>query len=142
MQSASRILSAAALCLLALTGCSGDSPSSPRQVLVLEGTLETDGRSAHPISLADEGAVVVDIADLRPILIQLPVGADSVNLTVGLGLGRPDGDECDLSSSFTLAELGRVSFGLAAGDYCLEVFDSGSLPDDALIGYALSVTIS
>jgi hypothetical protein len=130
-----------AVCLL-FAGCSDDDdPTSPEDVLMLRGTVESDGTSRHDLSLGDSRVGRVTVSELRGRLIQVIPGFDP-SIAVGFSLGRPnETDDCVASFSSTVAEGTVFVFGLEATDYCIQMFDTGSLPDDAIVDYLLSLTL-
>lgn len=125
------------LASLAALACDGNS-GPVDDTFILEGELVYQGSSSHDLTSVDEGIVRVEVLGLRPKLIQAPAGS---TITVGLGLGRPGDNGCQASFRAN-ARVGSVfSIGLEEKTlYCVLIFDSGSLPEDATIDYTVAVS--
>lgn len=128
--------SALALAALLFTACDDSGPVD--DVFLFEGQVTYQGESIHSLVTREEGIATLQMVDLRPVLID---AVFSSSIVVGLGFGQPTADGCQASFR-TNARVGSVfSIGLEAEtEYCLRVFDAGSLPEDALIQYTLSVS--
>lgn len=129
------------MCGVLALGCSGSSPTDPTQNLVLEGDLEYQGRQFHPVTPGRDGVLRIEVAELTPLLVQVGDNTAPV-LSVGVGLGRPVEEFCVVSASFALAVGGKLSFSLNDGEYCVQIFDTGTLPPDATIHYVVLADVS
>ena len=130
-----------AACGALALGCSGSSPTDPVQNLVLEGDLEFQGRQSHPVTPGSDGVLRIEVVELTPLLVQVGVLFDPT-FTVGVGLGRPVEDACAVTASFSLRVGGKLSFSLEDGEYCVQIFDTGTLPPDATIHYIVLADVS
>ena len=113
-------------CALACAGC--DLPSgSPTSSTVdtFAGTLALKGSNIFTFTVPQAGPVSVTLATLS--------GAPPSG--VGLGLGTPSGTTaCTLTTSTSTASPGasaQISVSLAAGTFCVELFDVGNLASPA-----------
>ncbi len=123
-------------CLLTTAACS-DSPSElPTGVSPLTGTVvfQDPNPVEERLVLSDFRIVRFDIVELRPRLIDA-----GITPAIGFGLGEPGEEECETTFRSTIRQGDRFSFGLDEGEYCLIFFDSGNLPEDAVIDYTVTV---
>ena len=63
-----------------------------------------------------------------------------IDLAVGLGLGRPVGELCSTRYSVLAREGDLAVFGLPGADFCVQVFDSGTLFGEVVVEYTVSVS--
>ena len=125
--------------LLTGTIACSDSPTAPiDEPLVFSGDLLYQGSVEHFFTLQHPGAIQIKVLDLVAKLVEIDP-LNPLNLVVGLGLGRPDGSSCSTTSRTNVAKDSLLAFGLSAGDYCIVLFDSGRLPEDAVIGYSVLI---
>lgn len=134
-----RPFGAALLCLTTLLGIAGCDSSGPvADTFLIEGDLAFGGSEAHTLISDDEGIARFEIVMLRPKLVDVTI---PLTLSVGFGLGRPGEEGCETSFRANGAQGSIFSIGLEREtEYCILIFDSGSLPEDALIEYLVSVT--
>jgi hypothetical protein len=131
--------SAFAVCVLAGTAC-GDSNSTPDFVqptptLVTEsfnGTVAVGGTDFHTFTVTATGTLNVTLTAAGP----------PSTIFMGLGVGTPSASTCALltgGSTVTPAGMtAQLSGTIAAGSYCVSVFDAGN--QTASITYAVTVT--
>jgi hypothetical protein len=133
-----RSLPLLALLLLALPGC-GSTPSEVAGGPILfNGTLLKDGDVSYTFVVTKKGGARLEVTSLAA---DPPL--DGILPSIGLGLGQLGGDgNCVLTYSASAREGFRISFGLKAEEYCLRVFDNGTLDDGASRIYELRVTAS
>lgn len=135
-----RAFLALAACLL-IFGCDGNSPANPEDALVFQGTVTSDGREQHFLTLPNSRIGRLVITELRARLIQVVPGF-APSITLGFSLGRPTPEgECAPTFSASVREGNLFVFGLEAVDYCLAIFDTGALPDDALVDYTMTLSL-
>jgi hypothetical protein len=136
-----------ALAALAVSACdksTATSPSStsttttttvasPTITELFAGRLNTGGSAFYSFTVAENGTVNVNLAD---------VGGANVPSTVwlGLGLGTPTGEDCSASTTVNTAAGASVQLTgtYAPGVYCVRVWDIGNLVAVA----AFNVTIA
>lgn len=121
---------------LLLTACEDSGPVE--DVFLFEGEVAYQGSQIHSLVTREEGIARFRVLSLTPRLYEVSSGT---TITVGLAVGRPDGEDC--AASFRAnAVVGSVfSIGLEKEtEYCVEIFDPGTLPEDALVAYTVSVT--
>ena len=126
----------AMLISLFLAACDDSGPV--QDVFLFEGEVGYQSAQVHSLITQDEGIARFQVLELTPRLLE--IFPDSI-ITVGLALGRPSGDDC--AATFRAnAVVGSVfSIGLEKEtEYCVEIFDPGTLPEDALVAYTVSVT--
>lgn len=122
---------------LLLAACS-DSPTGPDAApLVIQGAVVALGSTTHSLQVADYGGVRIQLDDLTPRLIEVTTATD---LSIGFGLGQPDGETCVTTYQVEMVEGDALSFSLGNEEYCLLMFDSGLWPADAIVDYTLIVT--
>ncbi|MCP4202792.1 MAG: hypothetical protein GY769_12770 [bacterium] len=126
------------LALGALVGC-GSSTEPLETPLVFEGELAFQGSEFHNFTVVAEGTIRIEVVRLQQKAVEGegPVGFD---LPVGVGLGRPAEDQCQARTSDRANEGDLLVFGLPGAEFCVLVFDVGTLLPDQVVEYALSVS--
>lgn len=135
-------LYAVALAVL-VAGC-GNSPTSPTTTTttttvadptvneVFQATVPVGGFSFYSFTVAQNGTVNLTLVE---------VGGQYVpsTVTVGLGLGVPDGTDCTVSTSANTASgtTAQVTATLGPGTYCARVYDVGNLFAPAAFSVAI-----
>ena len=110
-------------------GSNTESPTTPSTPSltrdVFEGTLSAAGSSFYSFTVVEAGAVHVTLVSLA---IDAP--RSTVSVSMGLGVGIPNGAGCDLTQSVTAAPalVSQLTVAMAAGTYCAKLFDVGNLP--------------
>lgn len=134
------------LALLALSisiGCSdNDSPTAPVEEpepvpMVTDtfgGNLALGETSCHVFTAVNVGNAEMKITELTPLS----------TLTLGLGLGRDDGDDTTPCSYFASDQSVRIGNTLQSqlielGDYCVCIFDVGNVFPDQTVAYTIEV---
>jgi hypothetical protein len=126
--------------LLTLAGCD-DSPTDPDQTLTLTGSLTRGTKIDHPLPMPHGGNVTIRLEDVTPQILDV-TNFNPNNLVLLVGLGRPTVLGCNPQSTTAMVEQTVSSYGLRAGDYCISVFDGGSLPEDSLVTYTILTEIT
>ena len=125
---------------LALAGCGDDPVTTPDgEPLVFTGQLTEGGTSEVSLELVEEGTVRIVLTDATPLLIEIPEGFNEAFFSVGVGVGDTDTGDCVLTFGDSLLEGDALTVLMEGTDKCLLVFDDGTLPDDAVISYTLTV---
>lgn len=126
----------AALGLLAGCGSSTDPIDAP---IFFEGEVAFQGRNSHEFMIENDGTIRVEMVRLQEKVVegQEPFGLD---LSIGLGIGRPVADDCATRYSVRLGEGGLVLLGLTPADFCIAVFDGGTLFEGLVAEYTVSVS--
>jgi len=134
---ARRLAAALAVTLAVLTGACGGStttPTTPAAPIVTEtfsGTLAAGGVSFHNITVTQASTLTMTLTAFSP----------QTTITVGLGIGTPSGTTCTIISTSETTKLGSVLSGtIAAGAYCVEIYDIGNLQSSN--DYTITVTHS
>jgi hypothetical protein len=131
---------AIAAALLA-AGCStGDEPTSslpaaPSSPLVTEnfsGTVQVGSNDSHPFTVTSDGfQITIDLTSAGP----------PSTITMGVGVGSPASGSCQLlsggSTSTPAGPAPQITGNIAAGSYCLMVYDVGN--QSAPVTYTLVV---
>ena len=125
------------LALLSLAACSSGDPVP--ESIFFSGTVTYQGNVWHSLPLTDSGIVEINVRTLQPALLDV-TDVINLNLFVGLGLGQPAGDLCPATTRTTIREGDTVVYGLSIKEYCVSIFDTGALPEDATIRYTLEIT--
>jgi len=107
--------------------------ASPTTTELFAGRVTVSGSAFYSFTVAENGTVNVDLAD---------VGGANVPSTVwlGLGIGTPNGEDCSTSSTINTAAgaTAQLTGTYAPGVYCVRVWDIGNLAAVA----AFNVTIA
>lgn len=135
-----RALLLAATCALGLSGCSSPTDAIS-QMFVFEGAVTPDAEFFHPLIIENEGIIRIDVRTLRS---EDPTRTSpvEVNPFLGFGIGRPVEDGCRTTSEITIREGDQLVYGLNETEHCFRVFDTGILPEGAVILYSLEITPS
>jgi len=124
-------------CILLLPSCSSSNPVD--ESIFLTGTVPYQGSNWHSLLLSDSGIVEIDVLTLTPQLVDI-TNILNLNLFLGLGIGQPSGGECVPTTQTAVQAGSRVVYGLSDREYCILLFDSGALPEDAIVQYTLEVS--
>lgn len=136
------------LAALAVSGC-GSVPTAPTaapQSETFGGTVFQQGAVAHPFTIKDGGVVNVTVLGVAretpappdiPPDTSAPAGDEDQEpaalpppIYIGLGIGTWNGSTCSVIAQKTNASLLTSLSGTAlAGEFCVSVFDSGSVTD-------------
>ena len=123
--------------LMPLAACSSGNPVP--ESIFFSGTVTYQGNVWHSLPLTDSGIVEINVRTLQPALLDV-TNVINLNLFVGLGIGQPVGDACPATTRTTIREGDSVVYGLGVKEYCISIFDTGALPEDATIRYTLEIT--
>jgi hypothetical protein len=121
--------------LLLAVGCGGSTPTDPGPVYpqkteTFTGTVAVGGAQPFPFTVENPGDITVAITGLSP----------DATLTMGIRLGGWDATAltCTGQLETRAAKVNLVFTGTpsSAGQYCVEIFDIGSLtaPADFVLG--------
>jgi hypothetical protein len=118
------------LLALFLSACgSGVTPDSARTTETFSGTVVAQGSSGQVFTAAADGNVDIVLSALLPV----------ATITMGMGLGQPSGTDCGLiSTSESVRVGGGLSGPIAAGQYCVVVYDIGNVQGSTT--YTITVT--
>lgn len=129
--------------LIILAGCADDPVTTPDgQPLVFSGLLEEGGSVTESLVLVEEGMVRIELSEATAVLIELPPGGGEIPpVSLGIGLGSPGSSSgsCSLTFGDSLSEGDALLVLMGATEKCLLIFDDGSLPDDAVVSYTVTV---
>ena len=118
--------------LALVVGCD-TSPTDPLgQSFIFEGQVMAQEVKVHALPLVDTGSIRVEITEISVLDAVIPGG------TLGFSLGRPTVDSCSPSFRQTVRTGDSFAFGLAAGDYCIAMFDNGLGPE-TVVDYTVTV---
>jgi len=116
---------------LALTGAACDNnrtitPTTPAQpqTEIFSGTLAPQTSSFYSFTVATSGSVSITLASLVPV-----APGPAATTVMGLGVGTPNGTDCDVTNSVTTAPglTAQLVNSLTAATYCAKIYDLGSL---------------
>jgi hypothetical protein len=124
-------------CLLVLASCGSSSPVP--ESIFLSGNVTYQGSQTHSLLLSDSGIVEIDVISLTPQLVDI-TNLPILDLFLGLGIGRLSEGNCVPTTQTAVRAGDRVVYGLSDVDYCIRLFDAGSLPEDATVRYALEIS--
>ena len=122
-----------------LSGCDVSSTAPLAEPVFFDGEIAAGGRNSHTFTLVSTGTIRIQMLKLqeKPIEGIEPSGLD---LAVGLGLGRPTGDVCATRYSVLVDEGDIAVFGLEGADFCIQVFDNGTIFGDVIAEYTVSIS--
>lgn len=125
--------------LVVLTGCDGSSTDPIEAPLFFEGELAFLGSEFHNFTVVSTGTIRIEVVRLQE---KVPEGAEpqGLGLSIGLGLGRPAEGRCATRYSVLASEGDLVVLGLTGAEFCILVFDTGSLLPDQIAEYTVSVS--
>ena len=95
------------------------TPSTTEQ---FTGVLPVNGAKFYSFTVSQFGTVNVTLTNVSGQFVPSTV-------TLGLGLGKPDGEDCTMSTSLTTksGSTAQVTGSYEAGVYCARVYDVGNL---------------
>jgi len=124
---------------LSLTGCDTSPTEIVGSPLRFEGSLGPEGTDLHLMTVNNAGGVRVIVESLEAV----PALEGDSLVSIGFGLGEPGGtDDCFITFTAGLTITSQLSFGLSEGEYCVRLFDNGTIGEDAVRNYSLLVTPS
>ncbi len=93
--------------------------TSGHTVQTFNGTLQPSGSDTYNFTTGLSGEITVTLTNAGP----------PTNVTLGLGVGTPNGSACTLilAQSVTAANIAQIASPADPGSYCISVFDTGSL---------------
>ena len=132
------LLAVAVAAALGSAACGDDetttttSPTPPTTTDTFTGSLVQSGSTGHPFSVSTTGSVKVTITAVSPL----------TTMSLGVRLTTWNGTAC----STTVAENANARSGTAAlngtataGNYCVQLYDSGNVPADWTVDYTVDV---
>lgn len=123
-----------------LSACADDPVTTPGgEPIVYQGRLQEGGRVQRPLILEKEGTIQIELLDLEPVLVQLPPEGETLSLTMGVGIGMLNQQACQITFGASLAVGDNLTILVQDPDACLLFFDDGSLPEDAVVEYTVTV---
>ena len=124
--------------LTLVAGCSS-STSPIMDTISFEGVLGRSGRLVHPLVLTDSGTIVLQFTLIEEIPVE---GFEPLAFQwrLGLGIGRPAGDECATTFSVSLPVGETLVLGLNDAEYCVAVFEPTFLPEERLLQYTMTAS--
>jgi hypothetical protein len=113
---------------------STDSATAPDPVTKVEtfsGSLTRSGVNVHPFTVSVAGAVAIGLTEIAPV----------ATLALGVGIGTWDGTTCTSLTTNDNAHMGSTALSGTAqiGNFCVRVYDSGSVPENTTVTYTLQV---
>lgn len=133
------LLAGGLLLLSALAGCNGSSTDPVDAPLFFTGEVSFGGGSTHNFVVVSEGLLRFEMIRLQRKVAEGEPPAEG-GLSIGLGVGRPANDACSTRYSVLIQEGGVAVLSLPDGDFCVRIFDSGTLFLDQVAEYELSVS--
>jgi hypothetical protein len=123
--------------MIAAAACGSDpaTPTSPTPVSTTEtftGTVTHLSTAGHSFTVAETGTLTITLTAVGPL----------TTMSMGVGIGIWDGTSCAVSTTKNdNARTGAVALtGTAnAGSYCVNVYDSGNVPEDWEVTYEVQV---
>lgn len=131
MKTATTVLIAGFVLVLGLlaVACGNDTPTTPTtptlpSTEMFSGTLAVQGSSFYSFTVAATGNVSITLASL---VATAP--GPALNTVMGLGVGSPNGTDCDVTNSVTTAPglTAQLVNSLTPATYCAKIYDLGEL---------------
>jgi hypothetical protein len=137
MSTARSCFAYALACALFVSGCNGSPTSAsstttttissttaaaPATTEQFTGVLPVNGAKFYSFTVSQFGTVNITLTNVSGQFVPATV-------TLGLGLGHPDGEDCAMSTSLTAksAATAQITGSYDAGVYCARVYDVGNL---------------
>jgi hypothetical protein len=133
-----RTIGGAAVALAATLsiGCGDDTTSPTSTTLtttteVYTGTMTVGGSGFYSFSVGGPGAALITFGSLTDASTGRPL-----NVAMGLGVGIPAGEGCNVSMSATAAPAltAQITSPVLPGIYCVQLSDVGNLRVSAVFG--------
>jgi hypothetical protein len=108
------------------------TPTTPVSTDTFSGTLDRQGTSVNPFTVAATGTVTITLMNVQPV----------PTMALGVAIGTWDGTNCTaLTPKNDNARAGFVGLSgtAGAGSYCVDVYDSGNVPPNFAVTYAVQV---
>jgi hypothetical protein len=136
----SRSLVAVALMLPFLVGCGGSPTEVVGGPLTFDGVVVDEGSVIHTLSVTRRGGVRIEFVSL----VADPPVEEGTIASLGFALGQPDDASglCLSSYSTGVREGTRLAIGLEEREYCMRLFDNGTLDVGDTRTYSFTVTAS
>ncbi|MCX6538615.1 MAG: hypothetical protein NT151_06760 [Acidobacteria bacterium] len=95
------------------------------------GTLAQTGVDTYPFAATVTGAMTIGLTAVGPL----------ATLSIGVGIGTWDGTTCTLIAKNDNSKAGLVALSgtAVAGNFCVQVYDSGNIPDSTSVTYTVQV---
>jgi hypothetical protein len=114
---------------LLAVACGSDTPTTPvtptvPNTEIFSGTLAVQGSSFYSFTVAATGNASITLASLVPT-----APGPALNTVMGLGVGSPNGTDCDVTNSVTTAPglTAQLVNSLTPATYCAKIYDLGLL---------------
>lgn len=122
-----------------LSSCDGSSTDPIEVPLVFVGEVAFQSTEFHAFTVVSTGTIRIELVRLQEKVAEgaEPLGLD---LAVGLGVGRPSGEQCSTTFSVLATEGDLVVLGLPGAEFCVSVFDNGSFLPGQVAEYTVSVS--
>jgi hypothetical protein len=134
------LLAVASLMLSFLLGCGGSPTEIVGAPLVFEGLVIEGGSVLHSLTVTRRGGARIEVTSL----VADPPLADDIIPSLGFALGQLDAATgmCLATYSTGIQEGSQLSLGLEEREYCLRLFDNGTLAEGDTRAYSFTVTAS
>ncbi len=132
-------LTIAVALLLAVAGCGDSSPVTPdKEPLIFSGQLASLTSESHTLRLERTGTVSIELTELRAIFVHVQDLETVLAIGVGVGLFN-DEEVCIPTIRPTFTKGFSRSLLITADLNCVSVFDNGTLPQEALVAYEVTL---
>jgi hypothetical protein len=127
--------------LVPVLACSS-SPTAPGEPVLLVGELTSAAANAHLISVDNTGIMTVSVLDLRAVLWDVTLTGAVGELTLGFAVGKPDETgECAVTGELLVREGESYLWSLQRGEPCVQLFDTGIIPQDGVMAYSVMLEL-
>jgi hypothetical protein len=125
---------ASGACRSTTTSSTTAAPTTFTATDIFEGTITQSGTDIHSFTVSSTGTVTIALTSVAPLA------------TMGIGVGIASWDSTTSTCGTTFAKNDNSKAGstaltgtATAGNYCLQVYDSGNIAADELVTYAVQV---
>jgi hypothetical protein len=126
---------------IGVTGCGVEStttPTTPTTSMTITpttelftGTVSQLGSSTNPFTVSVTGSVKIQLTSVAPL----------ATMALGVEIGTWNGTICTTITKNDNARSGTTALTgtAAAGSYCVNVYDSGNIPEASSVDYTIQV---
>ena len=126
--------------LLLALGCSDSTtgPEGGEQIFTGTVAYQNPDPTFHTFLMTDTSIARIDIVELAASAGELEI-PEGYTVSLGFRLGFPVAGECRPTYQSSVIEGSDFSFQLTANEYCLALFDAGTLLEPIVVDYLVTL---
>lgn len=107
------------------------TPTTPSTTETFSDTIKRGGSKTYPFAQTAAGPITIGLTSVSPLS----------NMALGVSIGTWGDPNCSPVTKNDNARAGQtaISGTATAGNYCIQVYDSGNIPSDGSVTYAVQV---